>query len=180
MKKTLILFACLTAFFAAQAQWTDNDQTNTFIANSSADAGEIYLSTDEVSGDTYVQWTQFASNGWSPSLQRLNFEGKPQWGPDGIHPSYHNLASWSQGIAMVATTDNAVVTCFSTEAGQSVAIKINADGTYAWGEEGITLFDGHGGSRTELLAGDDGGVWALATDITNSYLCLTSYFYWTA
>ncbi|MBR4390640.1 MAG: T9SS type A sorting domain-containing protein [Bacteroidales bacterium] len=171
MKKTLILFACLTAFFAAQAQWTDNDQTNTFIANTSADAGEIYLSTDEVSGDTYVQWTQFASNGWSPSLQRLNFEGKPQWGPDGIHPSYHNLASWSQGIAMVATTDNAVVTCFSTEAGQSVAIKINADGTYAWGEEGITLFDGHGGSRTELLAGDDGGVWALATDITNSYLC---------
>ena len=72
---------------------------------------------------------------------------------------------------MVATTDNAMVSCFSTEEGNSVAVRINADGTFPWGEAGITLFNGAGGSRTELLAGDDGGVWALATDITNTYLC---------
>lgn len=172
MKKTLILILALTAFFTVQAQWVNNPVNNTFLANTSADAGEIYLATDPVSGDTYAQWSQFASNGWVPKVQRFNFDGEPQWDANGLQPSsQHALASWSQGFAMAVTTDNAVVSCFSTESDNSVAVKINADGTYPWGEAGIILFNGAGGSRTELLAGDDGGVWALATDITNTYLC---------
>lgn len=166
------MIIALAVTFTVKAQWVNDPANNTFIANTSADAGEIYLSTDPVSGDTYMQWCQFASNGWVPKVQRLNFTGEPQWDANGLQPAaQHTLASWSQGVSMAATTDNAVVSCFSTEVGNSVAVKINADGTFAWGEAGITLFNGAGGSRTELLAGDDGGVWALATDNTNSYLC---------
>lgn len=162
----------LTAFAMAQAQWVNNPASNTFIANTSADAGEVYLSTDPNTGNTYVQWAQFASNGWVPKLQCLNFAGEPQWDAAGINPTtQYTLPSYSQGFSMVATSDGGVVSCFSTEAGSSVAVKLNADGTYAWGEAGVVLFNGLGGSRTELLAGDDGGVWALATDITNTYLC---------
>lgn len=172
MKKIITLIFVMGAFLTINAQWVNDPTNNTFIANTSYDAGEIYLSTDPVSGDTYVQWTQFFANGWAPSIQRLNNAGEPQWGNEGIQPSHqHTLATWSQGMAMTATTDNGVVSCFSTEAGHSVAVKINADGTYAWGEQGIMLFNGAGGSRTELLASDDGGVWALATNITNTYLC---------
>ena len=172
MKKLVTLFIALAVTFAVKAQWVDNPATNTFLANTSADAGEVYLSTAP-NGDTYVQWSQFGPNSWSPTLQRLNVLGEPQWDNSGIHPSYHQMASWSQGFAMAATSDNAVVTCFSTEAGQTIAIKINPDGTYAWGEQGLTLFGGVGNSRTELLAGDDGGVWALGTDIDNGnlYVC---------
>lgn len=172
MKKTLFLFIALVTCVAMQAQWVNNPTNNTFLANTSSDAGEIYLSTDPATGDIYLQWSQFASNGWVPKVQRLNASGEPQWDADGLQPaSQHTLASWSQGFAMVATTDNALVSCFSTDTDHSVAVKINADGTYPWGEAGITLFNGAGGSRTELLAGDDGGVWALATNITNTYLC---------
>lgn len=174
MKKFLLSIIALTVFVTLQAQWVNNPVSNTFLANTSDDAGEIYTATDPISGDTYLQWSSFVGgNGWAPTLQRLNFEGVPQWGNDGIHPNYHTCASWSQGVAMAATTDNAVVTCFATEAGHTVAIKINADGTYAWGEQGITLFGGHGESRTELLAGDDGGVWALgtSTDEGKIYVC---------
>ena len=146
---------------AIQAQWVNDPQNNTFIANTSADAGEIYLSTDEVSGDTYVQWSQSSSNGWSPTLQRLNYNGVPQWGDDGIHINGHTFASWSQGIAMTATNDGGVVSCFSNEAENSYAVRINADGTFPWGEQGVLLFNGNGGSRTEVIAGTDGGVWAL-------------------
>ena len=32
------------------------------------------------------------------------------------------------------------------------------------------LFDGEGGGRSELLAGKDGGFWALGTDMDNSFL----------
>ena len=174
MKKIITLIVALAAFITANAQWVDNPDSNTFLANTSSDAGEVYLSTDPVSGDTYVQWSSFVGgNGWAPTLQRINEAGVPQWGNDGIHPNAHQMASWSQGFAMTSTTDGAVVTCFATEAGHTIAIKINADGTYAWGEQGLTLFGGAGESRTELLAGDDGGVWALGTSVDNGnlYLC---------
>lgn len=170
MKKLVLFLVGLFALSALQAQWVDNPATNTFIVNSSADAGEVYLSTDEVSGDTYLQFNQMRSNGWVPTLQRLTFEGIPQWGDDGITITGQNLSTWSEGVAMVATNDGGVVSCFSNEDGQSVAVRINADGSFPWSEQGITLFGGLGGSRTELLAGNDGGVWALGTDYNNTYL----------
>ena len=171
MKKLFILVFSLATMISMQAQWVDNPATNTFIVNSSADAGEIYLSTDEVSGDTYLQFNQMRSNGWVPTLQRLTFEGIPQWGEDGITITGQTFSTWSQGVAMVATNDGGVVSCFSNEVGHCVAIRINADGSFPWGEQGITLFEGQGGSRTELLAGNDGGVWALGADYDNTYLC---------
>ena len=170
MKKLFILVFSLATMISMQAQWVDNPATNTFIVNSSADAGEIYLSTDEVSGDTYLQFNQMRSNGWVPTLQRLTFEGIPQWGDNGITITGQTCSTWSQGVAMAATNDGGVVSCFSNEAGQCVAVKINADGSFPWGEQGITLFGGQGGSRTELLAGIDKGVWALGADYDNTYL----------
>lgn len=173
MKKSFLLSLLLLVFATAQAQWVNNPATNTSFANTSTDAGEIYLSTSP-NGDVYVQWSQFVSSGgWGPKVQRLNSEGVPQWDANGLLPSsQYSLPSWSQGLAMAATTDNAVVSCFATQ-DHTVAVKINADGTYAWGEAGLTLFGGAGNSRTELLAGDDGGVWALGTDTDNGnlYLC---------
>ena len=171
MKKHVFLILALVASFALQAQWTDDALHNNFLANCSADAGEIYTSTDPVSGDTYVQFNQMRSNGWAPTLQRLNFDGVPQWENDGITITGQTFSTWSQGVAMVATNDGGVVSCFSNEAGNCVAVRINADGTFPWGEQGLTLFGGQGGSRTELLAGDDGGVWALGADYDNTYLC---------
>jgi hypothetical protein len=170
MKKTALLLLALAAFVSLQAQWVDNPATNTFISNSSNDAGEIYLSTDEVSGDTYVQWAQMRSNGWAPILQRLDFQGNPQWGNEGIPMTNPDLATWSPGYAMTATNDGGVVSVFRTASAYNFAVRINADGSFPWGEDGIMLFDGNGGDRSEVMAGDDGGVWALATDYDNTYL----------
>ena len=167
---TLALASCMTL----QAQWVDDPATNTFIANCPHTADEIYVSTDEASGDTYVQWTFEDSYSWTPTLQRLNRDGVPQWGEGGVRPNVYGHAL-SYGMAMVATNDNAVVTCFPAWNGQledhSIAMKINADGSYAWGEEGVTLFNGDGGYRTEVMAGNDGGVWALTTDSDSTFLC---------
>ena len=170
MKKLVLLLAGLFAFTTMQAQWVDDPINNTFVANAANDDGEIYISTNANTGDTYVQWECFGSNGWSPSLQRLNFEGVPQWGDDGIHISGHEFASYSEGVSMTTTADGGVVSCFAIYDGYTYAVKINADGTFAWGEQGIRLFDGLGFSRTELVAGSDGGFWALGCDYENSYL----------
>ena len=152
------------------AQWVDNPATNSLLANASSFGGEIILSTNDVTGDTYVQWNSSGSNGWGPTLQRLTFDGTPQWGTDGIRITSHEFSSSSEGVAMCATTDDAVVSCFANYDGQTIAIKINADGTYAWGEQGVVLFDGNGFSRAEIIATDDGGAWALGFDYQRLYL----------
>ena len=71
---------------------------------------------------------------------------------------------------MAATNDGGVVSLFRTADAHHYAVRINADGTFPWGEEGIMLFNGAGGDRSEVMAGNDGGVWALGTDYTFSYL----------
>ena len=170
MKKRLLLLLALTASFAVQAQWVNNPATNSLLANASSFGGEIILSTNDVTGDTYVQWNSGGSNGWGPTLQRLTFDGTPQWGADGIRITSHEFSSSSECVAMCATADDAVVSCFANYDGQTIAIKINADGSFAWGEQGIELFDGMAFSRTEVIAGDDGGVWALGFDYQRLYL----------
>ena len=170
MKKISLLIITLAVSFVLQAQWTNDPVNNNHIANCSPDAGELYLSTDSETGDTYVQWTESGNNGYGPALQRLTFDGTPQWGAEGIRIEGHNFNSYSEGIAMTATADHAVVSCFSTSSDQSVAVKINPDGTYAWGEQGIALFNNNAFSRVELVAGDDGGVWALGYDYQRLYL----------
>ena len=160
----------MVASFALQAQWADDPINNNRIANSPDYAGEIFLTTDVETGDTYVQWTTSSSNGWGPSVQRLTFDGTPQWGEDGIRIIGHDFASWSQGHAMDVTADHALVSCFATANDITAAVKINADGTYAWGAQGVTLFDGHGNSRAEIIAGNDGGAWALGFEGNNLYL----------
>ena len=170
MKKLGLFLAGLFAFTALHAQWVDDPATNTFLANCGNDDGELYMATNPNTGDTYIQWEGFGTNGWSPHLQRINFEGVPQWGDDGIHISGLEFSSYSEGVSMTTTADGGVVSCFADYDGYTYAVKINADGTFAFGEQGLRLFDGHGFSRTELVAGDDGGFWALGADYENSYL----------
>lgn len=171
MKKLLLLFIAMLTLVTSQAQWVNDPINNTFLANTNDDAGEIYLSTDPVSGDTYIQWMQFASNGWSPTIQRIAFDGTPLWGPNGIHIGGPQFSSSSNGVDMVSTTDGGVVSCFADYDGFVHAVKINADGTFVWGEQGVMLFNEHWALRTELLATNDGGVWALGFDYNDTYVC---------
>ena len=170
MKKLVLFLAGLFAFTALHAQWTDDPVNNNHIVNCSSDAGEVYTATVPSTGDTYVQWNAFGSNGWSPSLQRLTFDGTPQWGNDGIHIGGHQFSSMSEGVAMTATTDGCVVSCFANYDGNTYAVKIDPDGNFVWGEQGLQLFGGFGFSRAELTAGNDGGFWALGFDYINLYL----------
>lgn len=171
MKKLLLSIIALVATFAVKAQWVNDPVNNTFIVNTSADAGEIYMTTNQNTGDTYVQWMSFVGgNGWSPNIQRLNFAGEPQWGENGIHIAAHQFSSMSEGVSMTTTTDGGVVSCFAVYDGYTYAVKINPDGTFPWGEQGIQLFGGLGFSRTEIVATDDGGIWALGFDYSNLYL----------
>ncbi|MCR5645614.1 MAG: hypothetical protein K6F96_04365, partial [Bacteroidales bacterium] len=170
----LILFViALLAITRMQAQWINDPANNTFIANCANGAAEVRVSTDVTTKDTYVQWLYQGDNGWSPWLQRLNFEGVPQWPANGIHITTPNFATWSPGYAMTAA-NGSVVSVFRTLGPHHWAVKINADGTFPWGEHGLMLFDGEGGGRSEVLStyyfNHDNGTWALGTDMDSTFL----------
>ena len=177
MKKLSLLLLAMVAAFALQAQWTDNPAQNSIIAINDtthhATVGSVNTITDAVTNDTYVQWnstSQSPGNGFSPALQRLTSDGTPQWGESGIRFNQFDFLSWSAGDALTITTDHDVVSCFSTADTVTVALRFHPDGTYAWGEQGVTLFGGNGGYRAEVIAGNDGGVWTLGSDNENLYL----------
>lgn len=169
MKKTSLLFLALASIVTLKAQWVDDPTSNTRIANCADGAAEVYVSTDITTGDSYVQWHYQGDNGWSPWLQRLDVNGVPQWPADGIHVTTPDFATWSPGYSMTAV-NGGVVTVFRTLGPHHWAVKIDADGTFPWGEHGMVLFDGEGGGRSEVLAGDDGGVWTLGTDMDSTFL----------
>ncbi len=169
MKKLHLIIIALTVTFSVKAQWVDNPASNTFLANCSSDASEIRVAASS-DGGVFVQWASMSSNGWSPKLQYVDVSGVPQWGDEGIAVTTPNLATWSPGYAMAVTSDNAVISMFRTADAHHWVVKICEDGSTPWGTDGIMLFNGAGGGRSELLAGDDGGFWALGTDMDDSFL----------
>ena len=171
MKRLSVLVLALLTYGIMQAQWVNDPVNNTFIANSVSSASEIRIASyPYYNGDLFVQWTSMSENGWSQKLQRLDYYGVPQWGADGIAITTPNLATWSPGYAIAALSDGSVVTMNRSADAHHWVVKINADGSTPWGTDGMMLFNGEGGGRSELLAGDDGGFWALGTDMDISYL----------
>ena len=158
--KKLLLIAALVVSFTLQAQWVDDPINNTHVANSANGAAEVYVSTDISTGDSYVQWHYQGENGWSPWVQRLDVNGVPQWSANGIHVTTPDFATWSPGYSMTAVKGG-MVTVFRTLGPYHWAVKINADGTFPWGEHGIVLFDGEGGGRSGVLSTRAYGPWAL-------------------
>ena len=173
MKKIVFLSLWLFPFISLYAQWVNDPVANTFLANCQPGAGEILISPKPYSDGFYIQWLYGADNGWSPWIQHINYEGDPQWGTEGIHITTPNLATWSPGYALAAL-NGGVASMFRSADAHHWVVKINEDGTFPWGEQGIMLFDGEGGGRSELLSTyyyyHDDGLWALGTDMDNSFL----------
>jgi hypothetical protein len=173
MRKLSLLFMAMVASFALQAQWTDNPATNNLIGNheNNSISGGIIIVTDVETNDTYFHWGSLArTNGFIPTFQRLTADGTPQWGPGGLRLNQFAYLDHSDGRAIDITPDHDLVACFSTADATTVAMRFHPDGTYAWGEQGVLLFDGNGGKRAEIIAGKDNGAWALGNDNNNLYL----------
>ena len=180
MKKTFLFFVVMASTCAMYAQWTNDTLNNNLIAESdvtgTVQSGGVITVTDPVTNDTYIQWCSGVTggNGFGPSVQRLTADGTPQWGNGGIRFNQFNYMEYSPGNAIAIASDHDLLSCFSIIAdgndSVTVAMRLHPDGTYAWGENGILLFDGHGGLRAEIIAGNDGGAWALGSGWRTTYL----------
>ncbi|MCQ2285545.1 MAG: T9SS type A sorting domain-containing protein [Bacteroidales bacterium] len=164
MKKLLSVFIILLSINTLSAQWTTDPTQNTLLATGSNDYGEILFSTHKQSGNTYIQWCSSHANGWSPSIQKVDSLGNALWGNNGIHISGPKFAPYSYGITMAALADGGVVSCFADSTGHCIAVKIDDNGNFEWGEEGIVALATNSCLRTKLVPGHNGGFWVMAHD----------------
>lgn len=170
MKKIFFLTIALCLMTFAKAQWVNDPASNTILAQGNNQYGEIYISTHEASGNTYIQWSNMRSYGWAPSLQKVDLQGVPQWGENGIDITGHSFDSYSMGIAMTTLSDGSVISAFADIQGKCVVTKITPEGTLAWEDGSIVALDMGACMRIQVAAGNDGGFWITSFDEEKAYL----------
>lgn len=178
MKKIyLLLIANLVITSVLCAQWVNDSTSNTLIASGESEYGEIHLSTHEATGNTFIQWSNMKASGWNLSMQMIDVNGISQWGENGIVVNSNQNSTFSTGVSIAATSDGCVISHFADiRLGEDnlnpFAVKIDANGNFLWGENGIQTFTvgNNGTCRTEILATEDGGAWLAANDGADVYV----------
>lgn len=126
-------------------QWSPDSTQNLTICDLSGEQvlPKIVPTSD---GGCFISWFDTRSGSYCVYLQRLDYQGVPQLGDDGILVSDQPQMSWIVDYSMaVDGSDNAVL-AFSDERNGSGELdvsvyKVSSTGEFLWGDDGICLSD---------------------------------------
>lgn len=169
-KKFFLLAALLITILRGSAQWSDNPNENTLLAIGSTDYEELYQATDKATGGTYLQWCHFGADDFVPCIQYFDVNGVKQWGDNGINVCESTGNTMSYGMSLACTSEGNAVSMLGIKEGNVTniyAFMISPSGDFVWGNDGIRVFDNS--LRAQLAAGNDGGVWALTTNVETTH-----------
>ncbi|MEO8734394.1 MAG: hypothetical protein ABI373_08685, partial [Flavobacteriales bacterium] len=144
MKRTVpLLVLALTVGISAQAQWTTDLTTNTYMrAVSSGDVNTPQVA-DGPDGSTYSCWFENNSeHGYQLRMQRLDASGNRMWPDTALVVSDQPQNSAIFRYQMKSDADGNAVVAFQDERTGSldiVAYKIGPDESFLWGANGIEL-----------------------------------------
>lgn len=140
-----ILFGAVLVPSVLMAQWSPDSTVNLTICDL---AGEQVLpkicATSD--GGCFISWFDSRSGSYCVYLQRLDYQGNPQLGDNGLLVSDQPQMSWLVDYSMaVDGSDNAIL-AFSDErilSGElDVSVyKVSSTGEFLWGDDGICLSD---------------------------------------
>ncbi len=126
----------------ATAQWSSNPALNLDIAVQPGDQAvpKIAASGD---GSTWMSWFDNRAGSYAVYVQRLDAQGNATFAPGGLlvsaNPQSSSLVDWS----MISDGGDGCVLAFTdTRAGGDLdvyAYRINANGNFVWGPNGVTL-----------------------------------------
>jgi len=127
------------------AQWSNDPSVNTPIigGGDSFIQPKVVISPDGVS---YISWFDASTDthNFDVYLQRLDVDGNKLWDEDGLLVSNHPTASWTTdyGLAM-DQAGNAVIVNRDQRTGMDniYAWCISPEGSFIWGNDGISLSD---------------------------------------
>lgn len=164
MKKLLLILVISLSINILPAQWSNDPSKNTLWATGSENYEEILFSTQPQRGNTYIQWCASHDNGWSPSIQKVDTLGNALLGSNGVHINSHEFDTYSNGVAMAALSDGGAVSVFADYSGRCIAVKVDDDGNFSWGADGIVALETNSCLRTQIVAGHNDGCWIMAHD----------------
>lgn len=141
--KSLLLFIVFLLPSLLLGQWSADSTMNLEICDLSGEQvlPKIVPTSD---GGCFISWFDTRSGSYCVYLQRLDYQGNPQFGEDGLLVSDQPQASWIVDYSMaVDGSDNAVL-AFSDERNSpgelDVSVyKISSSGEFLWGGDGICL-----------------------------------------
>lgn len=145
MKKfTLLLLAFSGISLFTFGQWTTNVMVNTLVDDNVGTEQATPMIAPGLNGKTFISWFDMFNGMYQLKMQLLDSNGVEVWAPGGIVISNHpqnsalfryDLASDKEGNAIVAFQDE------RTGDMQVVAYKIDQNGAFVWGANGIVLTD---------------------------------------
>ncbi len=145
MKKNLLLVLVFAAS-SAVAQFTNDPATNSIVRDSSGPEEVVPIcALNPMYGTTFVSWfNQNASSSYDFSMQAVDIMGYRQLGSTGLTVSNYpqNSAIFTYDTKVDHT--NSMVTAFQDERNSTldvVAYRVDASGTFQWGNAGISLAD---------------------------------------
>lgn len=145
MSRALLLL--LLAAGALHAQWPSDPAQNLVLCDR---AGEQTLPkvVGTSDGGCYVSWQDNASGNYDTYLQRLDAAGVPQWADGGLLVSGHPQESWITDYDLAVDRDDcAVVAINDSRSGSDrdiTAYRIDPDGGFLWGADGLAISDNDG------------------------------------
>lgn len=143
--KRLTVIALLAAAWTASAQWSADSTENLSICDLSGDQllPKIGSTSD---GGCFISWFDQRSGSYCVYLQRLDYQGNPQFPENGILVSDKPQQSWLVDYSMAVDNEDNSIIAFSdvrSAAGDlDVSVyKISSSGDFVWGADGIELSD---------------------------------------
>ena len=144
MKKNYLLLFLIFSAYTALAQWTSDSMLNTMVRDSIGTEEATPLSATTSSGKTYVSFFEMYNGSYELRMQLLDVNGNKLWPEEGLIVSdFPQSSALFRYDLTVDNNDNVIVAFQDTRSGdlQVVAYKLDEDGNFLWGDNGIELID---------------------------------------
>lgn len=151
---TLVLFPVL---LFSQTQWQDDGIPLRIAQNISF--GQTISCTD---GNLFITWSETRNESRGVYAQKMDSDGNLLWGEDG--KEIVNVSNTQRNVKVIATNDNSIIIAWKDWRDPDVPElriqKIDADGNFLWGDEGIVLCANlYMNSNVELVPDSSNGVY---------------------
>ncbi len=141
MKRLVSVMLLLAVIGALFSQWPEDPALNLRLTNGTGEE-VIPKVAYGPSGDVWVSWFSSEAGNYNVRLQKLNFNGVPQFAPEGLLVSNHTQMSWLTDWDMkVDSQNNAIVSFLDVRTGnQDIYVyKVSPEGQMVWGNDGIAV-----------------------------------------
>ncbi len=140
--------------------WSNDPALNLLIADRSGEETQAKI-LPRADGGFYVSWFDNTDGGYDVRLQRLDGEGRELWPHNGILVADRNVGSTTDYGFSLDAQGNALLSfqCCTQNAADEriVAVKVTADGAFAWSDGGIPVSTLGEGNLISYITGTSDG-----------------------